>query len=98
VRLLPGGDVAYIGRVDKQVKINGYRVELGEIENALNAMSGIRQSAVMVDPDDTKGRPIAFLVSDENLDPPALREALGRVLPAYMIPRKWIRATALPVT
>lgn len=65
-RYLPGGDIEILGREDNQVKINGYRVELGEIEAALHRQPGIRQALVTAPPHPhTRQRQVvAYLVVD----------------------------------
>jgi len=101
-RYLPGGDIEILGRTDFQVKINGYRVELGEIEAALSQRPGIRQALVAapVYPHTGQRQLAAYLVVDDpaTADPVRLRTALGEVLPGYMVPNHYVSIDALPVT
>ncbi|MFC9946662.1 amino acid adenylation domain-containing protein [Streptomyces pratensis] len=99
-RLLNDGTLEYLGRNDDQVKIRGNRVELGEVQNALVALSTIRD-AVVVDHRPGGGRGpilVAYCTADHDLDPGRLRSALGEVLPAYMIPARFERLDSLPLT
>jgi len=67
VKMLPGGEIEYLGRIDQQVKIRGYRIELGEIENVLLGHPGIDQAAV-IDREDAAGDRFlcAYLVTGED--------------------------------
>lgn len=100
-RWLSSGAIEFCGRNDFQVKLRGYRVELGEIEAALAALPQISYCAVMVR-EDTPGlqRLVAYLVANGQgrATTPALREVLLRVLPEYMVPSHYIWLDALPVT
>ncbi|MFY8043953.1 MAG: amino acid adenylation domain-containing protein, partial [Rhodoferax sp.] len=100
-RWLSSGAVEFCGRNDLQVKLRGYRVELGEIESALAALPEVSYCAVMVR-EDTPGlqRLVAYLVANgqDRSTTPALREALLRALPDYMVPSHYIWLDALPVT
>jgi nonribosomal peptide synthetase DhbF len=90
-RRRPDGLLEYLGRADRQVKIRGQRVELGEIEHALSAHPRIRQCAVVLRHDILA----ACIVGDA--DPAQLREHLAARLPAYMIPAAFIPLPALPL-
>ncbi|WP_214318590.1 non-ribosomal peptide synthetase [Nonomuraea sediminis] len=85
-RWLPTGELEYLGRTDQQVKIRGMRVEPGEIEAALRAQPGVRDAAVTAHEHSLVG----YVVGDV----PDLRD----VLPDHMIPRRWVRLDALPLT
>ncbi|OII69908.1 non-ribosomal peptide synthetase [Streptomyces sp. CC77] len=101
-RYLPGGDIEILGREDFQVKINGYRVELGEIEAALLRQPGVRTALVTAPAHARTGqRQIAAYVVPEpgaDPDPVALREALAALLPGYMVPSRFLPLEALPLT
>ncbi|HEY4132965.1 MAG TPA: amino acid adenylation domain-containing protein [Gemmatimonadaceae bacterium] len=101
VRRLPDGDIEYLGRIDMQVKVRGFRVELGEIETALLAHPGVDQCAVVVKPDaKDESRLIGYVVARPGHDPVSadLRAFLRRTLPDYMVPSAFVRLAALPVT
>lgn len=98
---LPNGEIRFLGRVDRQVKINGFRIELGEVDAALSRCASVR-AAVSAAPEDVSGRKrlISHVVpaDPENFDDGALRAELGRLLPTYMIPSRFMVHDRLPVT
>ncbi|MET0424937.1 MAG: non-ribosomal peptide synthetase [Actinoplanes sp.] len=79
------GELEFLGRVDRQLKINGFRVEPGEVEQALLKFPGVRQAAVVESPR-APGRALAACVTPPGVGLPALREFLRGRLPEYMIP------------
>ncbi|WP_405581225.1 AMP-binding protein [Streptomyces sp. NBC_01190] len=92
VRYLPGGELAYLGRRDHQVKIHGVRVELAEIEWALRRVDGVKEAvAVAVD-----GELTAFLLGEER-PPVAVAEELAAFLPRALIPRRFVRVGEFPL-
>ena len=98
-RWLADGNVAYLGRLDDQVKIRGYRIELGEIERALCAQPDVAEAVVVVRGDHEAKRLLGYAVPAAGagaLDGNALREALARTLPAYMVPSAIMPLAALP--
>ncbi|MGE7438036.1 non-ribosomal peptide synthetase [Kitasatospora sp. NPDC001175] len=101
-RYLPGGDIEILGREDFQVKINGYRVELGEIEAALVRQPGVRTALVTAPAHARTGQRqiAAYVVPDAGADPDpaALREALASLLPGYMMPSRFLTLDTLPLT
>ncbi|WP_050526994.1 non-ribosomal peptide synthetase [Pseudorhodobacter aquimaris] len=82
----------FLGRVDHQIKLNGHRIEPGEIEAALTARPAIAEALVVVD----GGRLIAYCRA-EPLDAQALRTQLAGSLPAYMIPAQYVCLAAFPL-
>ncbi|MFJ6466861.1 amino acid adenylation domain-containing protein [Streptomyces sp. NPDC091387] len=101
VKWLPDGRLVYLGRIDDQVKLRGHRVELGEIENALLARSGVAAATVVVR-EDVPGdkRLVAYLVPAGGAGPavPELRRALARDLPEHMVPARYVMLERLPLT
>lgn len=92
VRKHPGGILEYVGRVDEQVKINGNRVELGEIEECLRRLPQIRNAAVLAErsTDGIGARLVAYLEgAPEEISLKDLRTHLANHLPAYMIPTRF---------
>src|SRR5439155_23413689 len=85
-RLLPDGQIAFLGRLDDQIKIRGYRIEPNEIVRVLDQHPDIHAS-VVVAREDTPGerRLVAYVGSDADPGPShtALRDCLGRFLPEY---------------
>jgi hypothetical protein len=100
VRRLPGGDLEFLGRIDQQVKVRGFRIELAEIEAALAAHPGVTAAAVLVQ--DTAGdrRLVAYATTraDQEVTPAALRQALLGRLPDYMVPSVFVFLDSLPYT
>jgi acyl-coenzyme A synthetase/AMP-(fatty) acid ligase len=92
--------VYYLGRADSQIKCRGYRIELGEVETALNAIGGLRECAVVaIVTDGLEGNAIccAFVPEDAvHIKLAELRKELARVLPAYMLPSRWLAFDLLP--
>jgi non-ribosomal peptide synthetase-like protein len=88
VRLLANGELQFIGRIDGQIKIRGFRVELSEIEAVLQQQPGVRAAGVKVAQTEQGMELAAFIVIDGNApDAGALAEELGRLLPEYMVPK-----------
>ena len=96
---LPDGQIAFHGRVDDQVKVRGYRVELNEIVGALSRHPGVRESVVVASEDGQgEKRLIAYLVPQAaSLTVSELRDFLARELPNYMIPSTFVSLDAIPI-
>ncbi len=101
VRHLPEGGLEYLGRIDDQVKIKGYRVELGEIETRLAAHPDLREAAAALRQDGSGNALLAgYVVPREGRPAPGperLREFLFPHLPEYMIPTAWAALDSLPL-
>jgi amino acid adenylation domain-containing protein len=99
-RVLPAGNIAYHGRMDNMVKTRGYRVEIGEVEEAISSIPGVDQVAVVARPHEKYGNTLhAFLVvRDPGLTPGRLKEMVGQKIPSYMVPFEFILAGELPFT
>jgi amino acid adenylation domain-containing protein len=100
-RRLPGGDLEYLGRCDQQVKISGFRVELGEIESALRGVPGIREALVIPDEDESGDKFLAAYLVPSRGETPAietLRAAARATLPEYMVPSAFAFLCELPLT
>jgi amino acid adenylation domain-containing protein len=96
-RWLADGTLEYLGRTDFQVKVRGFRVELGEIEAALRQAPGVTDCVVVAREDATGDRRLAaYIVGDAEAE--ALRDRLRRSLPEYMVPSAFVRLDAFPVT
>ncbi|MFH0962801.1 MAG: amino acid adenylation domain-containing protein [Planctomycetota bacterium] len=100
-RYLPDSDIEFLGREDFQVKIQGYRVELGEIETALARHEGIRAAVLRAigEPQGEK-RLVAYVVPEQETVPSTeeLRRFLEETLPEYMVPSVFVPLKALPLT
>ncbi|MFI6785102.1 amino acid adenylation domain-containing protein [Micromonospora sp. NPDC050276] len=101
-RWRPDGNIEFLGRVDRQVKIRGHRIELGEIEATLSRHPGLRQCVVAAVPGpDERPRLAAYVVpkAGHAAPPPAeLAETLRERLPDYMVPSRFLVLASLPVT
>lgn len=99
VKLNKDGSLDYLSRIDKQVKIDGHRIEPGEIEYQLNAVNGIVDARVLVrtGPQGQK-RLAAYIVSKTHAQTQAIRTNLKLVFPNYMIPHFIIQVDQLPKT
>src|SRR5690606_27637919 len=98
VKQLPNGKLVFVGRVDNQVKINGYRIEISEIETALSQIAKIESAIVTATTTDNFCYLTAFVQSNEHLDTEQLKTALKKILPEYMIPSIWVQMDRLPLT
>jgi amino acid adenylation domain-containing protein len=118
VRLLADGTLEFRGRADAQVKVRGFRVELGEVEAALSRVPGVREAAAALHGEPGDQRLVAWVAVGEPaapgagarsgaagaagaagvVGPGALRAALERSLPGYMIPAAFVLLPALPRT
>jgi amino acid adenylation domain-containing protein len=101
VQWLPSGNLEFLGRVDYQIKLRGFRIEPGEIEAAINNHPAIQQSLVMAR-EDVPGdkRLVAYTVQIPDTDLPLsdLRTFLKSKLPDYMVPSALVTLDALPLT
>jgi len=94
------GDLQYINRLDNQVKVRGFRIEPGEIENVLVNHADIKQTVIVVR-EDTPGdtRLVAYYLSvDDEIQTTQLRKHLRAQLPDYMIPQHFIYMEEFPLT
>jgi len=93
------GTLVLLGRMDRQVKLRGFRIEPGDIEAALSRQSQVAAVAVVVDDENNDRRLVAYIVpAQEPLDIDTLRSSLRGVLPDYMVPSLFIELDALPMT
>ncbi|HET7866603.1 MAG TPA: AMP-binding protein, partial [Burkholderiaceae bacterium] len=97
-RWLPDGRIEYLGRDDTQVKLRGFRVELGEIEARLAAVVGGHDVAAMVREDAPGGQRLVAYYTGEPRLPGFLRARLLVALPDYMVPVAYVRMERLPLS
>lgn len=95
-RWLPDGAIAFRGRRDAQLKLNGYRIEPGEVENQLQTHEGIQD--VLVIPDGGMEKLLAFYTGEAALSEQLLRGFLAERLPVYMTPHRLVYLTSFPLT
>ena len=91
------GNLMYVSRKDFQVKINGFRVELGEIENRYAAISGGKYSVVIPYLNEQGNTELAIVIEDKEYDVKEHRTALANVLPAYEVPSLWLFLRNIPL-
>jgi amino acid adenylation domain-containing protein len=97
VRWREGGELEYLGRLDQQVKVRGYRVEPGEVETHLHACPSVREAIVVPQAIGTETRLVAYIGTGQHV--PILsdvRAFLEARLPAYMVPSVLVRMDRLP--
>ncbi|HEX6869714.1 MAG TPA: amino acid adenylation domain-containing protein [Micromonosporaceae bacterium] len=98
-RWRPDGNLQFLGRTDQQVKVRGFRVELGEIEAVLGGQPGVRAAVVV--PVDSAGSRILvgfYTVDGGGAAPADLLAGLAARLPDYMVPARLVPLTELPMT
>jgi amino acid adenylation domain-containing protein len=99
-RVLPDGQIAFVGRIDEQIKIRGFRVEPGEVETVLDEHPAVRESAVVVrDVGGGNWALCAYVVpaAGTGVSAGELRGFAAKRLPEYMIPTTFAALTALPL-
>ncbi|WP_316775280.1 non-ribosomal peptide synthetase [Streptomyces sasae] len=97
VRMRSDGNIAFVGRVDDQVKVRGHRVEPGEVAAAMIAHPGVREAVVVA----AGGQLVGYAVAAAGGGMPTgdeLRETLERSLPGYMVPSLFVELESLPLT
>ncbi len=98
VRWTPAGEVEYLGRTDFQLKVNGFRIEPGEIEAALETHPAVRRAIVIAREGAGGSRLVGYVVADEAPAAAELRGHLKARLPDYMVPAAFVPLDALPLT
>jgi non-ribosomal peptide synthetase component F len=97
-RFLPSGNLAYLGRMDDQIKVMGYRIELSEIEGMLSQEPGVVVAAAVGWPlEEGAAKGICAFVVGHELDIDKLNVAIQSKLPAYMVPRSIIPLGQMPL-
>src|SRR6185503_1985732 len=98
-RFLADGETEYLGRIDQQVKVRGFRVEPGEIEATLEEHPTVQESAVVAHADAIgNNRLVAYVVSAHEFSAETLRNHLRQRLPEYMLPAVIVEIKTLPLT
>ncbi len=96
VKLGDKGDITFVGRMDEQIKINGYRVELLEIEKLVESFEGVLECAVIFIEDDNINRLICFYSSKHPFAVKDLKDMCSRELEHYKVPNEWVEVEELP--
>jgi amino acid adenylation domain-containing protein len=94
------GDIVFQGRADDQVKVNGNRIELGEVQHHLLTLPNVQKAAVMVTEADAGAKEvIAFVIAEAgSLDTVALRQSMAQDIPAFMVPNRIIAVESFPLS
>jgi amino acid adenylation domain-containing protein len=103
-RYRPDGSIEFLGRIDDQIKLRGFRIELPEIERALAEHAGVRHAAAALRPD-ARGEMslVGYVVLEDTAQGAVevdrlLRKHLGTILPAYLVPASIVVLRQLPLT
>nr|WP_280233796.1 non-ribosomal peptide synthetase [Nocardia cyriacigeorgica] len=94
------GELEYLGRTDFQVKLRGLRIELGDIESALDDLAGIARSAVLLRTDESAGEQLVGYLRAEpghSIDLSVVKAALAQRIPSYMLPSAYVVLDEFPV-
>jgi len=98
VRWSADGVLEYLGRLDQQVKLRGFRVEPEEIEARLLALDGIAQAVVLVRETAAGAQLVGYYTANEALDEQDVKTALAAELPEYMVPAQLMRLDSMPLS
>jgi amino acid adenylation domain-containing protein len=95
-----GGELEYLGRVDGQVKVRGYRVELGEVEAVLASHPGVREAAAAVKGAGAEARLVGYYVREEGAEVSGaeVRQYLRGLVPEYLVPGVVVELERMPVS
>lgn len=94
----PNGILQFLGRVDHQVKIDGYRIELAEVESALLRHDDVTGAACLVVEEHGARRLVAVVTGTSSATPTRICQHLENTLPDYMLPKRLLLADALPLS
>lgn len=100
-RLNEDGSIQFLGRLDEQVKVRGYRIECGEVEAALNSLPSVQTSAVVLRQQQGGHQGLtAYVVLSPGADlgRDELRQGLRSLLPEYMLPEQFVRLSRMPIS
>jgi len=98
VRFRDNGELEFLGRVDSQIKLRGYRIELSEIESALYQHEAVQRAAVVAHEVRRDDRRLVAYVECQDVGEQTLREHLKACLPSYMLPTVYVTLESLPLT
>lgn len=92
------GRIRFRGRTDNQVKLRGLRVELGEIESAINAVDGVLTSIVVMTGEENNRFLAGYYTASREISPAELKAEIGKKLTAYMVPGVLMQLEEMPLT
>ena len=96
-RWRPDGNIEFMGRLDGQIKLRGFRIELNEIEDVLKGLEEIQDAAVILNGEGEDKKLCAFLKSDSQLNIKVIREQIRKDLPDYMLPSYFVQIAEIPL-
>ena len=88
----------FLGRIDNQVKLRGFRIEFGEVESAMSKIAGITTAVVDIKTVNGTQHLVAYYTSDTEIDVESMRVELSKSLTDYMVPTAYVRMDAMPLT
>ncbi len=91
------GNIMFVGRDDNQVKIRGMRVELGEIENRVREIMGVKEAVVLLTVHEDASKLVAYYTSDSEIEKETIRKKLSKELPGYMVPSFYMNLNSIPL-
>ena len=99
-RYLPDGNIEFLGRIDNQVKVRGFRIEVGEVEAVLVSQPQVEEAVVIAREERSGDKYLAayILTESKTLNSRELREFLKQKLPKYMVPSAFVMLEVLPLT
>ena len=97
VKWLPDGNIEFIGRIDNQVKVRGFRIELSEIDNNILTYPNIKQAISIIHDINNSKFICSYIVAEQNIDTKKLKEYLSKTLANYMIPTYIMQLDKLPL-
>lgn len=97
-RILDDGALEFLGRADRQVKVRGHRVELGEVENLTTDIESVNECAVVAVTDHAGATVLVAYVTPGDVDAAAVRDALRGRVPEYLVPAFWVAIDQIPST
>ena len=98
-RWYANGEIEYLGRYDDQIKIHGFRIEIGEIENKIISFEDIEDAVVLAKENENGDKSLtAYIVSEHKINFSNLRNYLVALLPQYMVPANYVLLAKMPLT
>ena len=94
----PDGDVFILGRKDHQIKLRGLRIELGEVENVIARVEGVKNVVIMIRQLSGKEHLCAYFTADRPIDITEMKAEISKSLTQYMVPTAYLQLEKMPMT
>lgn len=91
---LPDGNINYLGRIDNQIKLRGFRIELSEIDHKILTFAGIKESITIINSNNI----CSYIVTKKDISLDNLKKYLSKILPTFMVPNFIVKLDSLPLT